>query len=336
MMRKFATGTIAVLAVALAACTSSPTVSPTTTTRPLNVNVISTTAVDTEATPTGWVPVAFGDAQVSVPISFFVWYPGLNPCELSFSKPSSLLLGPVVAAYTLCVGPTYLAFGPADLASQPSRKSPVLLNGIQVYAFRLKGVLHYYVPSLGVDITAVGPMAGRILDTLTRSPRTVVLAPGPESVVPSDWNRLTYQGLAFAAPRSWPVIRTTQNMGIGHCSNTGAIFYGPNVILSTDNGIAVFRCVDPEPTPQLPQDGVQVDVGTRTLSQLAEQGLRLVFSEHCLKVNGLKACPATSPAYSILVLKVTVPGRSKPVYVSIGLAGNGMVARTILYSLRAA
>jgi hypothetical protein len=61
-----------------------------------------------------------------------------------------------------------------------------------------------------------------------------------------------------------------------------------------------------------------------------------VFSEHCLKVNGIKACPATSPAYSILVLKVTVPGRSKPLYVSIGLAGNGMVARTILYSLRAA
>jgi hypothetical protein len=39
--------------------------------------------------------------------------------------------------------------------------------------------------------------------------------------------------------------------------------------------------------------------------------------------------------YSILLLKVTVAG-SKPVYVSIGLAGNGMIARTILYSLRAA
>jgi hypothetical protein len=36
------------------------------------------------------------------------------------------------------------------------------------------------------------------------------------------------------------------------------------------------------------------------------------------------------------VLRVNVPGRDKPVFVSIGLAGNGMVARTILYSLRAA
>jgi hypothetical protein len=37
-----------------------------------------------------------------------------------------------------------------------------------------------------------------------------------------------------------------------------------------------------------------------------------------------------------IVLKVTVPGRDKPVFVSIGLVGNGMVARTILDSLRAA
>jgi hypothetical protein len=62
----------------------------------------------------------------------------------------------------------------------------------------------------------------------------------------------------------------------------------------------------------------------------------LSFSRHCLALHGLTACPAISPAYSILVLKVTVPGRSKPVYVSIGLAGSGTVARTILYSLRAA
>jgi hypothetical protein len=36
------------------------------------------------------------------------------------------------------------------------------------------------------------------------------------------------------------------------------------------------------------------------------------------------------------MLKVTASSLRKPVYVSIGLAGNGMVARTILYSLRAA
>jgi hypothetical protein len=75
---------------------------------------------------------------------------------------------------------------------------------------------------------------------------------------------------------------------------------------------------------------VQIDSGLQT-----EPLVSLSFSR-CWSVQGLTVCPASSPAYSILVLKVTVPGRSKPVYVSIGLAGNGMIARTIQYSLRAA
>jgi hypothetical protein len=78
-------------------------------------------------------------------------------------------------------------------------------------------------------------------------------------------------------------------------------------------------------------NGVQVDSGLRT-----EPLVTLSFSKRCLKFHGLTACPATTPAYSILVLRVTVPGHRQPVYVSIGLAGNGVVARTILYSLRAA
>jgi hypothetical protein len=78
-------------------------------------------------------------------------------------------------------------------------------------------------------------------------------------------------------------------------------------------------------------DGVQVDLGSHLQFHVT-----LSFSAHCLDLHGLTACPATSPAYSILVLRVNVPGRSKPVFVSIGLAGNGMVARTTLCSLRAA
>jgi hypothetical protein len=62
----------------------------------------------------------------------------------------------------------------------------------------------------------------------------------------------------------------------------------------------------------------------------------LSLSAHCLVLHGLTACPATSPAYSILVLRVNVPGRDKPVYVSIGLSGDGIVATTILYSLKEA
>jgi hypothetical protein len=104
------------------------------------------------------------------------------------------------------------------------------------------------------------------------------------------------------------------------------------VTLSTDRHrlLAVF-CPRMSPTPQQPENGVQVDSGLRT-----EPTVTLSLSAHCLDLHGLTACPATSPAYSILVLRVNVPGRDKPVFVSIGLAGNGMVARTILYSLTAA
>ena len=84
------------------------------------------------------------------------------------------------------------------------------------------------------------------------------------------------------------------------------------------------------PTPQPPEDGVQVDSGFRT-----EPTVTLSLSARCLVLHGLTACPATSPAYSILVVRVNVPGRDKPVFFSIGLAGNGMVARTILDSVQA-
>ena len=67
-----------------------------------------------------------------------------------------------------------------------------------------------------------------------------------------------------------------------------------------------------------------------------EPTVTLSFSAHCLDLHGLTAIPAISPAYSILVLRVNVPGRDKPVFVSIGLVGNGMTARTILDSLRPA
>jgi hypothetical protein len=56
----------------------------------------------------------------------------------------------------------------------------------------------------------------------------------------------------------------------------------------------------------------------------------------CLDLHGLTACPATAYSYSVLSLRIAVPVRSKPLYMSIGLAGDGMMPRTMLYSLRAA
>jgi len=78
-MRKIDVIAMVVMTLILGACSSAQTVPPTTqrvpttTTRPIP-------AVDLPATPPGWVPVAYGDAQVSVPSSFAVSYQASGPC----------------------------------------------------------------------------------------------------------------------------------------------------------------------------------------------------------------------------------------------------------------
>ena len=202
------------------------------------------------------------------------------------------------------------------------------------------------MPSLGAEITVDGPLGQRVLHTLTWSPRSVVLAPGSSPAVPSSWRYVSFAGLRFSVPlghsqtrrgvtlpADWTVNQTSATPGLGAiCRTPGVAFPTTTVTLSTDaHPSPIYYCPVTSPTPEQPENGVQVDSGLST-----EPMVTLSFSNRCLSLHGLSVCPTTSPTNSILVLKVTVPGRSKPVYVSIGLAGNGMVARTILYSLRQA
>ena len=324
---------LAVLALVLAACTSS--VSPTTTTVPTTAKPLP--IVDLSSTPAGWVPVAYGDAQVSVPASFYVYYPGWIDCGL---RGNALYLGLATPSAIGCGAPsanprttTRVFLRHIDGDPTPYRRwgNLVNLNGVAVYEVPCYGpepVLDYYAPSIGVvEVIATGPLALRIADTLARSPRTVALASGPAPVVPSSWRSVRYAGLQFSVPPGW---RTYRWVDVEVCGANGPTMTGDAVFLTNATHLVVCRQPPLLPLARQPGNGVQVDV---------DPGPSLVtgtFSKHCLALHGLTACPAVSPAYSILVLRVTVPGRSKTVYVSIGLAGNGIVARTILYSLRAA
>jgi hypothetical protein len=293
-------------------------------------------AIDLSATPTGWVPVAFGDAQVSVPAFFSVYHTGSDPCD-QYLPNSSLFIGqPTLISGSCDVArakphiTVVLVVSVQRVPSPYDKEKSVIINGIRAFDAFVRGSLGYYLPSLGVEFAASGPLARRILATLTRSPRDVSLAHGPAPSVPLFWHRVLFAGVSVAEPPSWR-IRVTNSYG-PICGPYEAVeFLGtPSVVLDTDKELVVPIC------PPV----------TFTLSQPASEGLRIdevtpyLPSPHdygaCLYVSRLTVCPATSPAYSILVLKVTVPGHSKPMYVSIGLAGNGMVARTILYSLRAA
>jgi hypothetical protein len=324
---------VAVIMVALvvtgAAYTSTQTV-PTTTK--------SILGVDLSMTPTGWVPVAYGDAQVSVPASFSVIYPGQYPCN-PFSNVGTIFLGPMgspdscVTSVSGGAKTTVVYLRQQRFPSESlSGLQPIMRNGLRLFDASVDGIFGYYSPLLGVVVAASGPLAQPVLDTLASSPRVLALASGPAPKAPASWHSVTFAGLRFLAPASWRVERTQTTPVLGNiCTTPGVAFWETAVVLSTDaHRMILPACPLERPFPQQPVDGVQVDSGLKT-----EPMITLVFSDHCLNLHGLTACPATSPAYSILVLRVTVPGRSKPVFVSLGLAGNGMVARTILHSLRA-
>ena len=316
------------LALALAACTTGQAVPPTT--QPTTSTTQPTPAVDLSATPPGWVPVVYGDAQISVPADWYVLYS--QPCD-SGHPPGEVFVDPPRGSFSCPVETAPLPTTTVTLLPATARgyQPPSLyghrrvINGISVFPY---GAASYIVPSLGVEISVGGVLGQRVLHTLTRSPRAVALAPGPGPSVPSSWRSVSFAGLRFSVPATWPVQHTA-NWDV--CGAPQLVLGFPEgVILDTDRYFLALPCAEPAPFALPPSDGVRVDSG--------RQGPTGSFSPGgaCLRVGGLTACPSGSPAYSILLLRVTVPGRTKPVMLSIGLAGNGMVARTILYSLRAA
>ena len=319
--------------------------------RPVSTRAVpqGTTAMRADsAVAAGWVPVAYHAAQVSVPVSFWVFYPGQTPLCTSLTVPGALLIAPTprtrigpdcssnihakskASGYETTVSLIPISRVPPAYA----KEKPVVLNGVLVY-LGAKGVsfIDYYAPSLGIELAANGILARRVAETLSRSPRTTVLATAKTPSVPATWHSASFAGLRFSFPASWPVIRTQLTTGLGsRCGVAGVALSGTTVTFSTDlRPFLEVPCAYIPQSPEPPTNGVQVDSGL-----LLEPRVTLAFSSRCLRLHSVTACPATSPGYSILVLRVKVPGRTTPVFVSIGIAGSGAVARTILYSLAAA
>ena len=128
-------------------------------------------------------------------------------------------------------------------------------------------------------------------------------------------------------PDTWRVRRTAN---VAPCPPYPVVLYG-GVILDTDQNAWPSVCPVAPSCVVRPSDGVRVDTWTGTRGFIGS----IAPGATCLHLHGLKVCPSAL-VYSVLLLQVSVPGRHLPVYVSIGLAGTGMVARTILYSIRAA
>jgi hypothetical protein len=116
-------------------------------------------------TPVGWVPVAYRAAQVSVPPSaVFISTEAAGIGSIMLVATSETSGG--VCLGSAGPGGTHVCLLPLrQVPSAYASEKPAILGGVPVY---LGPNGDYYVPSLGVAIMAIGPLARRIVDTLTR------------------------------------------------------------------------------------------------------------------------------------------------------------------------
>jgi hypothetical protein len=115
-----------------------------------------------KAPPAGWGSIEYGAVQVSFPPSF----------ETVAAQPGgfiSIMLdetdGPFGVACVASSEGTLCLLPLRQVRSTYAEDKPTILNGVPAY---LGPSGDYYAPSLGVRITATGPLAPRIVDTLTR------------------------------------------------------------------------------------------------------------------------------------------------------------------------
>ena len=253
-----------VLTLALAACVAADTSAWELAAFPLTN--MPDPVVDLSAAPAGWVPVVYGDAQVSVPPTWWVLY---NSSACATGSPVGDMYVNPSGGFCSAKGTPK---GEATVTSVPLNEREYqppsaygqrqVINGIVVYALYSFAPTpnggSYLVPSLGVEIEAEGPLAKRVVGTLTHSPRSVALASGSSPAVPSSWRYVSFAGLRFSVPANWPINQTQVTPGLGAiCRQQGVAFAGTTVTLSTDRHplLAVF-CPRMSPTPQQPENGV--------------------------------------------------------------------------------
>lgn len=288
-----------------------------------------------EASPQSarWIPVAYRFAELSIPPSWYVLY-NQPPCVVG-GAPGELFVDPLPGVFHC---PTVSGQVPSTVVTleglDPNIKPSTLalrIHGIVLLKAEVASPDIYLVPSLHLQIQLEGPLGFRVLETLELSPRHHVLTRGQLPRLPSGWRYVTFAGLRVALPATWPVSRT--DIYGSDCSPLQWVEFFPpaGAVLDTDTHLLLPPCPlePPGQPPKWPAEGIRIDERATWPSEPPS-----AFSKHCLRIHGLRVCPATTPAFSILVLRVTIPGRAHPVYVSIGLAGNGSMARTILYLLR--
>jgi hypothetical protein len=281
--------------------------------------------VDLSATPPGWLPVDLGNAQISVPPSWGLVTDGNSGCGTEIG---AVVLGDGRWCPLGLVSPTpseasiaYLHTVSSPMVTSEGPRS--MINGIPTYTPSVAPVID--IPALQATLSFEGSPPPQVLNSLTFSPRSVVLSGARSPSVPRSWRQLSFAGLRFAVPASWKVTYPAYAFTCG--SNVVlpepgvTLAYGPPLPGSCPPGESEVR-----PVPQVP--GVEVD--DFPIPGESDSGSSCTGPT---RIGSLHLCIEKTPAYGVLVAQVRSANRP-PVTIRIGLTTSGATAKTILYSLR--
>lgn len=272
---------------------------------------------DTSLTPPGWSPVALGDAQISVPTSWLL--EGADGEACSNHVGGWVFVGEPPTPLSCNAGQSLAP--PANVVSIV--RSPRRGGGVPTGSSGGQATLSKW--AFDDEVTASGPLARKVLATLTRSPLSVVLARS-DVAAPASWRTMSFAGLSFAVPSTWRAQHARDWLGCVPELAAHAVVLDTASISTLD-----ASCPAPPVTAggRAPVPGLVVASG----KYVQAPGR----TSRCMPVHDLQVCvePA-SPASSVLSLLVRLHGSSAPVDLQLGLAGTGAVPRAILDSLRGA
>lgn len=288
---------------------------------------------DVALTPPGWVPVFYGDAQLSVPRT---WSVVSNAACLTEGRTPTLFLG---GGGGFCVTSGQQGgaeavemnlIAPALEPSEPPVRRFERVNGLEIDK---QPGQSYLVPALGVRISFLTRhLDVRLLDTLTRSPRAVALAPGAAEVAPHGWRQLTVGRVGFAVPPGWRIERT-EAVSIG--SPCRDVLEAPaHVVLSTGRLYPAYPCHALEIREPIPSVlGLEVNAPTGVAPRFGVTDCR---DQARLRICAQSLTELTAPS-PLLELAITPASdqSAHPTVAVIGLAGSGLIDRQVLDSFRA-
>lgn len=278
--------------------------------------------------PSGWRRVDIGRASLWLPKSW-------SYCTVYNAQG--------ISAQGISMVP--LASGGSGFCPPPLAKPPVAvlppvstsgwarasLNGIPAWERPVRNASSrsrtYDLPSLGVRLVAIGPVATRVVRTIEPSPLSALLATSYPVPVPSGWKTVRFGPVAASIPASWPVRRLTappKEIPVNRYSAcklflSSAAYLGK--VRSRCSGIAAG---EPSPTG--------IWLGTSAVGPLADTRSTSVTLKSGNAVVDLRY-GYTSSSY---LVDLTIHTAAGTVQATLGLGSQPAVAEEILSSLRAA